>query len=274
MRRTASTRSSRAFRSPPTCRRRSSPTRCRSARNTATLFLAGGRERPRARGDRRRHAAAARATRPSASSPARHSRSRAARCRRQEDRRARHQQRRRCHVPQVAEERGCRARRRCTIIETPFPQMKDLIKSGQIDGALAVEPIRSMIVNEGVGQRAAVEYHTAVAEESILAFWTASKKWADKNPQAVAGFRKCLTEGIAWIGANPRSGPRDREEISRLQHAGPAGLERRDQGRGLRAVRRCEPGIGRDAQARGHEELWSGRSDELIEQSQIQEEQA
>jgi NitT/TauT family transport system substrate-binding protein len=90
-----------------------------------------------------------------------------------------------------------------TIIETPFPQMKDLIKSGNIDGAIAVEPIRSSIVNDGVGQRAAVEYHSAVAKDSILAFWTASQKWADKNPQAVAGFRKCLTEGIAWIGANP-----------------------------------------------------------------------
>jgi NitT/TauT family transport system substrate-binding protein len=89
------------------------------------------------------------------------------------------------------------------IIEAPFPQMKDLIKSGQIDGALVVEPIRSMIANEGVGQRAGVEYHTAVAKDSILAFWTASKKWADKNPQAVASFRKCLTEGIAWVGANP-----------------------------------------------------------------------
>ena len=102
-----------------------------------------------------------------------------------------------------------------TIIETPFPQMKDLIKSGTIDGALAVEPIRSFIVNEGVGQRAAVEYHTAVAKKSILAFWTASKKWADKNPQAIAGFRKCLTEGIAWIGANPRSRQaRSRRNIS------------------------------------------------------------
>jgi NitT/TauT family transport system substrate-binding protein len=88
------------------------------------------------------------------------------------------------------------------IIEAPFPQMKDLIKSGQIDGALAVEPIRSSIVNDGVGQRAAVEYHTAVAKDSVLVFWTASKKWADRNPQAIAAYRKCLNEGIAWIGAN------------------------------------------------------------------------
>jgi NitT/TauT family transport system substrate-binding protein len=101
------------------------------------------------------------------------------------------------------------------IIETPFPQMKDLIKSGQIDGALAVEPIRSSIVNEGVGQRAAVEYHTAVAKDSILAFWTASKRWADRSPQAVPGFRKCLTEGIAWIGAN-----RDRAREIEKQYLG------------------------------------------------------
>lgn len=102
-----------------------------------------------------------------------------------------------------------------TIIEAPFPQMKDLIKSGQIDGAIAVEPVRSMIVNEGVGQRAGVEYHTAVAKESILAFWTAGRKWADKNPQAVAAFRKCLTEAIAWIDAN-----RDRAREIEKQYLG------------------------------------------------------
>ena len=90
-----------------------------------------------------------------------------------------------------------------TIVETPFPQMKDLIKAGTIDGAIAVEPIRSSIVNDGVGQRAQVEYHSAVMPKSILAFWTASRKWADKNPQAVAGFQKCLKDGIAWIAANP-----------------------------------------------------------------------
>lgn len=69
------------------------------------------------------------------------------------------------------------------IVETPFPQMKDLIKAGTIDGAIAVEPIRSSIVNEGIGQRSTIEYHSAVMPKSILAFWTASKKWADKNPQ-------------------------------------------------------------------------------------------
>jgi len=102
-----------------------------------------------------------------------------------------------------------------TIIETPFPQMKDLIKSGQIDGAIAVEPVRSMIVNEGVGQRAAVEYHTAVAKDSILAFWTASRKWADKNPQSIAGFRNCLKDAVAWIGAN-----RDRAREIEKQYLG------------------------------------------------------
>jgi NitT/TauT family transport system substrate-binding protein len=89
------------------------------------------------------------------------------------------------------------------IVETPFPQMKDLIKAGTIDGAIAVEPIRSSIVKDGVGQRAAVEYHSAVMPKSILAFWTASKKWADKNPQTIAAFQKCLKDGIVWIGKNP-----------------------------------------------------------------------
>ena len=91
-----------------------------------------------------------------------------------------------------------------TIIETPFPQMKDLIKAKTIDGALAVEPIRSSIVNDGTGQRAGAEFHTSVVDKSILAFWMASKKWADKNPQTVANFQKCVTRGIDWIAANPQ----------------------------------------------------------------------
>jgi NitT/TauT family transport system substrate-binding protein len=88
------------------------------------------------------------------------------------------------------------------IVETPFPQMKDLIKAGTIDGAIAVEPIRSSIINDGIGQLAEVEYHSAVMPRSILAFWTASKKWADKNPQTIAAFRQCLKDGIVWIGKN------------------------------------------------------------------------
>jgi NitT/TauT family transport system substrate-binding protein len=122
------------------------------------------------------------------------------------------------------------------IIETPFPQMKDLIKSGQIDGALAVEPIRSMIVNEGVGQRAGVEYHTAVAKDSILAFWTA-EEMGGQEPAGDRRLPQVPDRRHRLDRRQSRSRPRDREAVPRVQHAGAAGLERRDQERGLCAVR-------------------------------------
>ena len=65
-----------------------------------------------------------------------------------------------------------------TIVEAPFPQMNDMLKSGTVDGVTAAEPIRSMIVGAGNGYRSPVEYYTAVNPDSILAFWTADGAWA------------------------------------------------------------------------------------------------
>jgi len=38
-----------------------------------------------------------------------------------------------------------------TFIETPFPQMNDLLRAGTVDAVLAAEPIRSRIVDAGTG---------------------------------------------------------------------------------------------------------------------------
>jgi NitT/TauT family transport system substrate-binding protein len=90
-----------------------------------------------------------------------------------------------------------------TYIETTFPQMNDLLKSKTLDGVLAVEPIRSGIVNSGTGVRAPEEYFTAVKENMLLTMWIASGKWAKENPEIVKNFRTCIGEGIAFIKSNP-----------------------------------------------------------------------
>jgi NitT/TauT family transport system substrate-binding protein len=90
-----------------------------------------------------------------------------------------------------------------TFIETPFPQMSDLLRAGTVDGVLAVEPIRSRIVNAGVGARIPEEYYVAVSPDSILAFWIATTAWAKANPDVITKLRGCLAEGIAFIKTNP-----------------------------------------------------------------------
>jgi NitT/TauT family transport system substrate-binding protein len=90
-----------------------------------------------------------------------------------------------------------------TFIETPFPQMPDLLRAGTVDGVLAVEPIRSRIVGSEAGYRIPEEYYVAVSPDSILAFWIATAAWAKANPDVVAKFRECLAEGLAFIRSNP-----------------------------------------------------------------------
>jgi NitT/TauT family transport system substrate-binding protein len=90
-----------------------------------------------------------------------------------------------------------------TFIETPFPQMNDLLRAGTVDGVLAVEPIRSRIVGSETGYRIPEEYYVAVSPDSILAFWIATAAWAKANPDVIAKFRECLAEGLAFIKSNP-----------------------------------------------------------------------
>jgi NitT/TauT family transport system substrate-binding protein len=90
-----------------------------------------------------------------------------------------------------------------TFIETPFPQMNDLLRAGTVDGVLAAEPIRSRIVDAGTGVCAPEEYYVAVSPDSILAFWVATAAWAKANPDVVRKFRECLVEGLAFIKSNP-----------------------------------------------------------------------
>ncbi len=90
-----------------------------------------------------------------------------------------------------------------TFIETPFPQMPDLLKGGTVDGVVAVEPIRSRIVGADIGYRIPEEFYVAVHPDTLLAFWSATGDWAKANPEVIKNFRACLAEGLASLKANP-----------------------------------------------------------------------
>jgi len=92
--------------------------------------------------------------------------------------------------------------RSVTYIDTPFPQMGDMIKAGQIDAAMPVEPFVGRIVNTKVGTLVA-HFPTEVVDNYLESFYAASKKWADANPEAIKGFRAALTEAVAFVKASP-----------------------------------------------------------------------
>ncbi|HUQ76218.1 MAG TPA: ABC transporter substrate-binding protein [Burkholderiales bacterium] len=89
-----------------------------------------------------------------------------------------------------------------TMIEAPFPQMKDLLKGGTLDAAISIEPFRARILEDKTGYRVA-DYVTDIQDNVLAAFWMAQGDWAKANPQAIRAFREAYEEGLAYCVQNP-----------------------------------------------------------------------
>ena len=89
-----------------------------------------------------------------------------------------------------------------TFVEAPFPQMKDLLKGGQLDAVEVIEPFRTRIVSDGTGHQVA-DFVSEVSGDVLGAFWMATTEWAGKNAQAIRAFREAYKEGIAYSMKNP-----------------------------------------------------------------------
>ena len=119
----------------------------------------------------------------------------------QEGGRARRQRASGHPLQEMAEEQQCRLEG-VTYVDAPFPQMGDMIKGGQINAALPVEPFVGRIVGTKVGYLVS-HYPVEVADNYLESFYATSKKWADANPAAIKGFRASITEAVAFVKSNP-----------------------------------------------------------------------
>ncbi len=88
-----------------------------------------------------------------------------------------------------------------TLIETPFPQMGDRLKAGQLDAAVALEPIRSRIVASGAGTRS-LDFISEVNPHIVAAIYGSTRDWATANLAAVREFRAALIEAMKFIPDN------------------------------------------------------------------------
>jgi NitT/TauT family transport system substrate-binding protein len=88
-----------------------------------------------------------------------------------------------------------------TFVESPFPQMGDMLKGGQMDAALPVEPFVGRIVSAQVGYLVA-HYPVEVSESYLESFYVVSKKWATANTVAIKAFREALEEALVFVQAN------------------------------------------------------------------------
>jgi NitT/TauT family transport system substrate-binding protein len=108
--------------------------------------------------------------------------------------------------------------KRVTYVETSFPQMSDLLKAGQVDAVVAVDPFYSRIVGQNTGYLVD-DYARNLPEGTIASVYSATSKWANANPAAVKAFQEALIEAVAFSKTNETA---TRESIARYTKLPPA----------------------------------------------------
>lgn len=88
-----------------------------------------------------------------------------------------------------------------TYVEAFFPQMGDLLKGGQVDAVLPVEPFLGRIVQSKVGYVVA-PYAAEVSDNYLESFYIMTRDFMQKNPKAADAFKESIREAVAWIAKN------------------------------------------------------------------------
>ena len=91
---------------------------------------------------------------------------------------------------------------RVQFIETPFPQMADLLRAGQVDAAAAVEPFASRIRAAGVASDAAPILRD-FPDDLLVNEYAVTAGWFAAHRGEAAEFRAALNEAITAIAADP-----------------------------------------------------------------------
>lgn len=94
------------------------------------------------------------------------------------------------------------------IQEMPFPTMPDQLKAGRVDAVAPVEPFASQIRAAGGATEivnplvAAFQKAGETEDRGGVLFATASREWAEQNPEAVEAWRKSIEEAGEFMKTN------------------------------------------------------------------------
>lgn len=92
--------------------------------------------------------------------------------------------------------------RKVTFTENAFAQSIDVLRAGQVDGVLAVQPFLSRALETNTGR--VVAYYIAALDGEVQSGWhVASRKWAEAHPKEVAAFRAAIEEASAMAAKDP-----------------------------------------------------------------------
>jgi NitT/TauT family transport system substrate-binding protein len=90
-----------------------------------------------------------------------------------------------------------------TLIETPFSQAGDLLRAGQIDAVVVLEPILSRLVSSGAGVKS-IDFISEVNPRIAAATFGSTREWASANLPTVRTFRATLTDAMVFMREHPK----------------------------------------------------------------------
>jgi len=86
-----------------------------------------------------------------------------------------------------------------TFVETSFPQMGDLLKGGQVDVVVPVEPFITRIQQTKAGYLVTVP---TIVDSFLESFYIMNREFIQKNPKAARDFREAIREAVDWMKSN------------------------------------------------------------------------
>jgi NitT/TauT family transport system substrate-binding protein len=89
-----------------------------------------------------------------------------------------------------------------TLVETPFTQMGDLLKAGQIDAAFELEPLRTRVIDSGAGQKS-VDIFSETKPHILASMYASSRSWAEAHRDELKAFRASLKDAAAFEKDHP-----------------------------------------------------------------------
>jgi NitT/TauT family transport system substrate-binding protein len=87
------------------------------------------------------------------------------------------------------------------FVEVTFPTQSDSLHSGAVDAVLTAEPFTSRIAAAHNGTVAA-HYAAELHRTDPIIEYVATRAWAEKNPQAVKGFRAAIDEAAKIVNSD------------------------------------------------------------------------
>jgi NitT/TauT family transport system substrate-binding protein len=90
------------------------------------------------------------------------------------------------------------------FVETPFSQMNDFLKSGTVDAVLSADPMTTRIIQAKTGTL--ISYFLQDFPAGLpTSIYSATRRWATANPEAVVAFRNSIAEAAAFAKSNPEA---------------------------------------------------------------------